>query len=432
MGRDLYEHLPAFREAVDRCCELLEPLLGLDLRTCLYGDAGERLRETELAQPALFVTSYALAATLMGWGVRPQAMVGHSLGEYVAACVAGVFSLQDALRVVVARGRLMQAAPEGTMLSVRLGADGLLPLLPPDVSLAAVNGPAQCAVSGPVTAIEAFEAELAARGTPCRRLHVTRAMHSALLDPVVSPLVEAVAAVPRHAPEIPFATNVGGTWASAADVTDPAYWGRQLRRPVEFARGLATVLEGADGVLLEVGPGTALSSLARPQAGGWPVVASMRHPEDPTPDRTVLLGALGQLWLAGVPVDWLAFAKPERRLRVPLPLYPFERQSYWIGAELAAPAVELEAAARAHVAPRTSFERHVATIWQDLIGIDRVGAGDNFFDLGGDSLLATMLLARLVEVFGVDVPLRLVFECPTLADLASQIEDLMLKKLDAL
>jgi phthiocerol/phenolphthiocerol synthesis type-I polyketide synthase E len=222
---------------------------------------------------------------------------------------------------------------------------------------------------------------------------------------------------------------VTGEWITVAETTDPAYWGRQMREPVQFLRGLDAVLERGDAILLEVGPGTALTGLARRRR---PVVASLRHAEDPAPDRDALLAALGQLWLAGVPVDWEAFARPEPRRRVPLPTYPFERESYLLGRRGVVTPAAPEPAARPVPAPKTgetAFERHVLDIWRELLGIDAIDRSASFFDLGGDSLLATMLLARLVEVFGVDVPLRLVFESPTVTGLAGRIEQLMLERI---
>jgi acyl transferase domain-containing protein/acyl carrier protein/SAM-dependent methyltransferase len=336
MGRDLYQQERVFRQAVDRCCALLRPQLGLDLRTLLYpsGDvdaATTQLTQTALAQPALFVIEYALAQLWQSWGIQPQALIGHSIGEYVAACLAGVFSLEDALLLVATRGRLMQALPPGAMLAVPLPEAELLPLVPAGVDLAAVNGPSQCVVAGPSDAIAAFEQQLAARGVESRRLHTSHAFHSAMMEPLLDEFAAAVRKVRLNPPQIAYVSNLSGTWISEAEATDPGYWSRQIRQPVRFAAGLATILERGDAVLLEVGPGTTLGTFARQQPTQPIALASLRHPRDQRADGAFLLTTLGKLWLAGVEIDW-SLLYTERRHRIPLPTYPFERQRFWLDA----------------------------------------------------------------------------------------------------
>jgi acyl transferase domain-containing protein len=339
MGRTLYETEPVFLAGVDRCCEILRPHLGLDLRDLLYpapsgeAAAAERLEQTALAQPALFVVEHALAGLWMSWGIRPQAMIGHSIGEYVAAALAGVFRLEDALALVAERGRLMQGLPAGAMLSVSITEADLLPRLPAGVSLAAVNGPARLVVSGPEDAVAGLEAELDTEGVAVRRLHTSHAFHSAMMDPILEPFNARVSAVRREAPKIPFVSNHTGTWIRAEEATDPAYWASHLRGAVRFADGLATLASEEEAVLLEVGPGQTLSSFARQLPGrpaGQAVARSLPHPKETKSDAEMLLGTLGQLWAAGVTPDWKAFHGDEERLRVELPTYPFERQRYWV------------------------------------------------------------------------------------------------------
>ncbi len=354
MGRELYETEPAFREGVDRCCEILRPLLGLDLRAVLYPrpeemeEAARRLEQTALAQPALFVIEHSLARLWMGWGVRPRAMLGHSLGEYVAACLAGVFSLEDALALVAERGRLMQSLPAGAMLAVPLPEAEVAPLLGPALALAAVNGPARVVVSGPGPEIAALEAELARRGTPGKRLHTSHAFHSGTMDPILAPFTERVRAVRRSAPELPWVSNLTGTWITAGEATEPTYWARHLRSAVRFHDGLRT-LAGGDAALLEVGPGQTLSSFARQALpADRPVVRSLPQPREERPAGEHLLTAVGQLWLAGVEIDWKGLHAGERRHRVELPTYPFERQRYWIDPRTA-PAAPDAAAVRKEI-----------------------------------------------------------------------------------
>ncbi len=260
MGRELYEREPAYRAALDACAEILAPHLdGLDLRRALHpepgdGDADRRLQETGIAQPALFAVEYSLARLWMQWGVRPEAMLGHSLGEYVAACLAGVFSLEDALGLVAARGRLMQSLPAGAMLAVPLPEEETVALLGEGLSLAAVNAPSLCVVSGAEAAIEAVR-WLAQRGLEARRLHTSHAFHSAALDPILEPFRALVSKVTLHAPRLPYLSNLTGTWIEAVQATDPAYWASHLRQPVRFAAALSGLLGEPGRLLLEVGPG---------------------------------------------------------------------------------------------------------------------------------------------------------------------------------
>ncbi|HKI06172.1 MAG TPA: SDR family NAD(P)-dependent oxidoreductase, partial [Thermoanaerobaculia bacterium] len=342
MARGLYGGEPVFRRELDRCAEILLPHLGLDLRELLFaGEPDAALTGTELAQPALFAVEYALAQLWASWGVRPQAMLGHSLGEYVAACLAGVMSLEDALVLVAARGRLMGGLPAGAMLGVQASEAEVLPFLGAELSLAAINGPSACVVSGPSEAVTALAERLHAQGVRHRRLHTSHAFHSAMMDPVLDAFAAEVGRVPLRAPGIPFVSNLTGAWITDAEATDPRYWVRHLRGAVRFADGVRALLAEPDRLLLEIGPGNALANLARqsvPAGERRVVLASLPHPQEERPDQAVALGALGRLWLAGAAVDWESFAAGERRRRVPLPLYPFERQPYWLAPRKPAPA----------------------------------------------------------------------------------------------
>ncbi|MFI5268501.1 MAG: SDR family NAD(P)-dependent oxidoreductase, partial [Chloroflexota bacterium] len=338
MARGLYEQEPQFREYVDRCCNLLLPHLGQDLRRVLFPaeeqseQTAHALEQTALAQPALFTIEYALAQLWMAWGIRPDTMLGHSIGEYVAACLAGVFTLEDALALVAARGRLLQGLPRGAMLAVPLAESELRPLLSSALALAAVNGPALSVVSGPEDAVGELEGRLTAQGLTTSRLRTSHAFHSSMLDPILEAFHEEVQRVRLRAPGLSYISNVTGTWADAA-VTKPPYWVTHLRQTVRFSDGLAELLHDQERVLLEVGPGTTLSTLARQHPARLPeqaIIASGRHRRDRQPDLDVLLLALGQLWLAGASLDWSRVAAPERRQRLPLPTYPFEREWHWL------------------------------------------------------------------------------------------------------
>ncbi len=274
----------------------------------------------------------------MSWGIRPDAMAGHSLGEYVAAYLAGVMSLEDALTLASARGRLIEQLPRGAMLAVPLSEAEVVPLLGAELSLAAVNGPAQCVVSGPEAAVSALRADLAARGVEGRLLAASRPYHSREMEPLIEPFTRMVAKIALRPPEIPFVSSMTGHWATPAEVTDPAYWALSMRRTVRFGDALVSLLAEPGRVLLEVGPGRALSRLARRLCEGRHdtervIVASLDLGEDvKRPESAALLQALGRLWTAGVKVDWKGFQGEERRRRVPLPTYPFERQRHWIEA----------------------------------------------------------------------------------------------------
>ncbi|MBV9789424.1 MAG: SDR family NAD(P)-dependent oxidoreductase, partial [Chloroflexi bacterium] len=353
MARELYEDEPVFRDTVDRCAEVLRPHLSLDLRDVLYPEsdvetATQRLTQTQITQPALFVIEYALAQLFMSWGVTPSAMVGHSIGEYVAATLAGVFSLEDALLLVAARGRLMQTLPAGSMLAVPLPEQDVLPLLGADLSLAAVNGPSLCVVSGPTPAIEQLEAQLSAEGLNCRRLHTSHAFHSAMMEPILDAFTAQVRRIRLQPPQIPYLSNVSGTWITAAQATDPRYWTTHLRQAVRFSAALDELLSEPNNVLLEVGPGQTLSTLARQHPTKAPsqiILASVSHPNDKLSDAAFALSTVGKLWLAGVEIDWSAFYTDEQRRRVALPSYPFERQRYWVEPAAAMPALPAPSAA---------------------------------------------------------------------------------------
>ena len=337
MGLELYEREPVFREAVDRCAEILKPLMDRDLREILYpgqadADASARaLRQTQLTQPTLFTIEYALARLWASWGIRPRALIGHSVGEFVAACLAEVFSLEDGLSLVAKRGYLMQGLPSGAMLSVGLPAARVEARLGPDMSLAAINGPHLCVVAGSDAAIARLETELEAEDVACRRLSTSHAFHSAMMELVVGPFAEVVSGVRLSPPRVPIVSTLTGAWMTPGQAVDPMYWARHLREPVRFGEAIAVLLDDPDRVLLEVGPGRTLTTLAGMSLAKQPrhsVVGSLRHPDEAGSDVAAMLDALGQLWL--VEVEWSGLHAGERRQRVPLPTYPFEHQDYWV------------------------------------------------------------------------------------------------------
>jgi phthiocerol/phenolphthiocerol synthesis type-I polyketide synthase E len=393
MGSEIYKTEPAFRSCVDECSELLKEQVGFDLRDVLYpahkthAGATPHLDQAEVAELALFVFEYALARLWMKWGIHPNVMIAQSIGEFVAACLAGVFSLADALSLLAERSRLLKGMPEG-----------------------------------------------------------------AILEPV--PALRSVAARLRlHPPQIPFVSNATGTWITAASATDPEYWSAHSARAMLFAQGMECILKTSERTVLVVGPGRALSGIAQPVPDylcDQSVITSLVDSCEHVPDMESLLTALGRLWLEGSEVDWPGFWGHEKRRRVPLPTYAFERKRYWVDPQ---PRTDATQNRVTHVSEDTRsgatspqcaavpesrsgsgacfrdssalatdhVERVVAEIWQELLGIDHVGIYDNFFQLGGHSMQGAQLVSRLRSALDVEVPLPSLFEAPTVAGMAERI-----------
>ncbi|NVI85648.1 type I polyketide synthase [Janthinobacterium sp. BJB401] len=343
MGKDLYQTEEVFRTEIDRCAELLLPALGLDLRAVLFADgeqaghAQDLLRQTQIAQPALFAVGYALARQLAHWGISPDAMAGHSVGEYVAACLAGVFSLPDALALLAQRGKLIAGLPAGRMLAVHASEPALQPLMGSDLWIAAVNAPAICSVSGSAEAVEALERVLREQGIEFQPLHTSHAFHSGMMDPILDEFAAAVSRVKLNVPRIPYVSNVSGGWITAEQATSPAYWCAHLRQAVRFSDGVRTLMQRHAPLFVEVGPGRSLASLLRQHAqAGVQVHAVGALPDaksatsSATSSAITLMRAAGWLWTHGVAIDWNRFRGQERRRRIPLPTYPFARKRHWI------------------------------------------------------------------------------------------------------
>ena len=353
MGRGLYQTELEFARAFDACAEAFAVHSGMDLRAAVYPAAGaespaaDLMRRTAVTQAALFATEYAMARLWMSWGVRPQAMIGHSIGEYVAATLSGVLALDDAIALVAERGRLMDQSPAGVMLSVHLPAVEVTPMLGDGLWLAAINGPALCVVSGEPEKIDALEESLEESGTPCQRLQTSTAFHSGLMANVVAPLTMAARRIRIGQPSIPYISNVSGTWITAADLADREYWGRQAREAVQFAGGVTELARFGARVYLEVGPGQVLSTLVRHSLatieGGdqSTAIPSLSYTPRDADEQEQLAGAVARMWLNGAPPVWAEYHGASRR-RVPLPTYPFERKRYFVSRPAAAPAPAAE------------------------------------------------------------------------------------------
>ncbi len=450
MAAQLYAADTIVRDWIDRGAAAAVPLLGFDIRTPLFDPAPgndttpHALRDTTLAQPALYIVEYALAQAFMARGATPAAMLGHSLGEFVAAALAGVFSFQDGLRLVATRGSAMQALPGGSMLAVRGSRADVEALLMPGVEIAAINALHLITVAGAFKAVAAFEARAASRDLACRRLHTSHAFHSSMMDPAVAILGDLCRTIALSAPKIPFVSSVTGTWITDAEATSPDYWARHARAPVMFAAALETAVATSSAVLLEVGPGRTLTTFARQSAARFEphrIVASLPEFADHADDAATFTQAIGHLWSQGFDVTLPRIAGARR---VPLPGYSFEPTRHWIEISTAAgtaPLVETKVPAaslrppaqftRTMIEHKASLTRDLLKILEDLSGadIDGIAKDRTFLELGFDSLLLGQVAQRIQKTTGVKIGFRqLLADLPTLPQLVDHLAPLVPQK----
>ncbi|MFC2146113.1 SDR family NAD(P)-dependent oxidoreductase [Acidobacteriota bacterium] len=349
MALELYQTEPIFQEEMDHCFEILKPIMGYDIKEILYPvyssnrshtsnkSYKSHINQTEIAQPLIFMIEYALAKLLIKWGIKPYAMIGHSIGEYVAACLSGVFSLQDALEIVAIRGQLMQKMPGGSMLSVPLAEKELIPLLNShdELSLAAVNSASYCVVSGPHDAVDTFARLLKEKGHESRSLHTSHAFHSKMMEPMLKEFEDRVGELALvEKADIPYISNVTGTWANIKEAASPRYWAKHIRNTVRFGDGVTELLKNEPAIFVEVGPGRSLSTFIRQHENkkpGQKVIDLIRHPKEEIPDTYYLLNKIGLLWIYGKTVDWTGFYGEKKQRRISLPTYPFKGQRYQLG-----------------------------------------------------------------------------------------------------
>jgi len=488
MALQLYKLEPNFRQHIAHCAELIKPDLGFDLRDVLYPDQEQtgqamessnpasvissqkldlrrmlrrdrasvdintqKLNQTDIAQPTLFVVEYALAQMWIAWGIQPQALIGYSLGEYTAATLAGVLSLEEALALVVKRGQLIQQLPSGAMLAVSLSEMELQPLLTEKLCLSAINGTELCVVAGSIESVTELEQYFLTNGIACRQLQTTHAFHSPIMEAIIQPFIKLVQTFDLKPPKISYISNVTGNWITAEEATDPNYWARHLCQTVRFADGIERLSQLPHQVLLEVGPGQTLGSIVLQNSTNINVldrlvISSLPNSYSQQSDQAFVLNTLGQLWLKGVPVDWSKLHENQQRCRLPLPNYFFGYEPNCVESqieqemsvkELATSGLELEKPEsiqiaqkqrqrlnlrNSYVAPRDDMEQKMINIWQKVFKINQIGIHDNFFSLGGNSLVGTQIITQLRKICKIDISLSILFQNPTVAELSSVLE----------
>jgi phthiocerol/phenolphthiocerol synthesis type-I polyketide synthase E len=435
MARGLYESEPVFAEHFDQCAAGFGDELDIDLRAEIFDGTARNLERTDRTQPALFTVEYALAKLIETYGVRPAAMAGHSIGEYAAATVAGIFDVATAVKVVAMRARLMHAAPRGVMVAVALSPDAIAEHLSADVDVAAVNDPGGCVVAGSEENIRKFSDRLTERGIVARRVRTSHAFHSRLMDSMIPEFTGFLSRLTLREPQIPLLSNVTGTWLAPSEATNAATWTRQVRATVRFADELDVLLADPHRVVVEVGPGGTLTASAtrHPRwSDGHRAVRLMRHHAQNRSDRDTFLLALGQLWTAGIDVDWTPLRGEHRAALVSLPGYPFERQRHWVdhkpGAGWAADAAATNgmatppAAGTAEAATNgtSPMEATLQRIWAQCLGIASVDRNANFFELGGDSLVA-ISVAMTAANEGLDLTPQDLYDNQTVDALAKAL-----------
>lgn len=431
MGKSLYEDEPVFKNAVDKCATILEPDLKLDIRSIIYpkvnsAEAENKLKDTKFTQPALFVIEYALSQMWMSWGIKPTLLCGHSIGEFVAAHLAGVFSLEDALHLIAMRGKLVSELPGGSMLSVRTKIDDLKKLIPNTLSIAAINSDNLIVVSGQDNLVDDFAKTLDKEGLTNKLLLTSHAFHSSMMDPVLDTFEAEVKKVTLNVPRMPMVSTVTGDWLTDAEATSSTYWTNHLRATVNFSAAMETILSIEDPILLEVGPGRALTTLSMQKKGlkSLASISSLTIPNDNENAFHTVLSALGELWLNGINPDWAAFYKEHTRQRVLLPSYVFDRKPCWIEPIDVQPTNDNT---NSHTIINTEHQstepipntvttfmrkpvilKKISEIIEDNSGIEiEASAFDkSFLELGLDSLVLTQMAINLKNEFNIPITFR--------------------------
>lgn len=457
MGKSLYEEENVFKDAVDQCAELLKSNLKLDIRDIIYPEVNSeekenQLKDTKFTQPALFVIEYALSKLWMSWGIKPTLLCGHSIGEFVAAHLAGIFSLEDALHLITMRGKLVSELPGGSMLSVRSNIEDLKDLVPTGLSMAAINSDKLIVISGPDNDVHEFAKLLDKEKIANKLLLTSHAFHSTMMDPVLDTFEAEVKKATLNVPRLPIVSTVTGTWLTDAEATSSIYWTNHLREAVNFSGAMETVLGLEDVVLLEIGPGRALTTLSKQKKGlkSLASAASLSFPKENETAHHTVLSALGDLWINGLEPNWKSFYDGQTRQKVWLPSYVFDRKPCWVDLITVQPTIDtiqnninlttaqqpVESVPNNNTAVmrKPLILNKIVEIVEDNSGIE-IEASDfnqSFLELGLDSLVLTQMAINLKNEFKTPISFRQLndeFGSPDL--LATHLDNVLPKEIYA-
>jgi amino acid adenylation domain-containing protein len=441
MGNQAYKYEPVFKEVVDYCCAFLKSKVGIDLLSIFMPSisgskvTSEQLMQTEYAQPALFIIEYAMSQLFISLGVKVDAMIGHSIGEYVAATIAGIFNLDDALRLVALRGKLMQEMQPGTMLSVALSDVELQKIIPECLDMAAVNGPNLCVVSGDFPEIDEFADHLASMSIKYSKLHTSHAFHSRMMMPLKSSYMELLSKIKKSKPVINIMSNTTGEWLTDEQAMSDIYWFEHLTRPVLFKQGINNITkEYSNACLIEMGPGRTLTSLTKLTDKTANAINTLPHPKQKDDEHTILLTSLGKLWQLGYNLDWQQFNKHENLHRISVPTYAFDHKQYSVGLIDSNQANTYKSSIKYKEDDTVSLDNtskqqesnddtlyQMNIIWENILGVGSGKSNSDFFELGGHSLLAIQLIEQISSSFNVELNIQDILDNPGFNDLYTHI-----------
>lgn len=456
MTKQLYDTKPVFRREMDRCFDILKEQFGYDLKEIVFADVGseERLKETQNTQVAMFAVEYCLAKQLMYWGITPKALLGHSIGEYVAACLADVFSLEDGLRLVLMRGRIIQSTPEGDMLYVNMNEQEAKKYLNDKVSLALINSENRVVLSGESEALKEVIEQVKGH-SEYRVLHTSHAFHSYMMQDAVEAMRDVLTTVQFHEPKIPIMSNVSGEWLKPDEATDVNYWIQHMLGTVRFKDASVNLAKNNYKYFIEVGPGRTLSVFMEDNLKAYTdctLLQTVRDAQNTVNDNKFMAEFLKKSWISGLNIQLSKFYEEEILFRVPLPTYPFEKKRHWIsaGKKLAIQETAEEEVSEEHsvessdrevennrpdlsvkyVEPTNVIEESIVEMLQEIMGIKPIGIDDNFFELGGHSLMITQVMLRIKEMYAIELQLKQFIEAPTVKDVAELILEELTVSLD--
>lgn len=450
MAFDLYEQEAAFKLELDKGLTALQKATGEDYAAILFHHTTDetKINQTEYTQPLLFVLEYALAQYLLQLGLQPDAMIGHSLGEYVAACLAGVFSFEDGIQIILKRASLISSLPKGAMLGIAAEPKKVETYLNENLSMAAINAPTQCVVSGKTADIEALATTLKAADILCKRLQTSHAFHSAMMDDILKAFESFLHGMNFHPPTIPYSSNLTGTLIKKEEATDAKYWTRHLRETILFSQGIQNLFTDTDTVFIEVGPGSVLTKLAKQNktsTAKFKTLSLLRSPKMEIDDQQYFLEKLATLWQYGLQPNWEAYYSEAKPRKISLPTYCFRQQfvkatvnlaedlNFAAGTELGAamatakskslPTPQSSTTVSAEETTPSTLATEMLGVWKNFFGNDEIDLDADFFELGGDSLKAMSMINTLHKKFNVEIPVMYFMEKPTIMDIIEKIEN---------